>query len=197
MAHIYIINTHVAYSSSPGRLNRSLVEHMESYWKKQGHEVRVTYIDEGWDVDTEVDQHVWADLVVLQIPVNWMGVPWKFKKYQDEVYTAGLDGRLAVGDGRSRADDSKQYGSGGVLQGKKYFLSLTFNAPQEAFNDRKQLFFEGKSEDDLFFPVHLNFRFFGMEALPTFVCYDVVKNPNTAEDFHRLEGHLDNLLLES
>ena len=145
---------------------------------------------EAWEVDDEIEKHQWADAVIVQTPVNWMGVPWSFKKYMDFVYTAGMDGRLCAGDGRSRQDASMQYGAGGTLQGRKYMLSLTFNAPDNAFNDPSQDFFEGKSVDDLFWPMHLNFRFFGMEPLPTFACYDVLKNPQIEEDFARFDQHL-------
>ena len=37
----------------------------------------------------------------------------------------------------------------------------------------------------------MNFRFFAMEALPTFVCYDVMKNPSIEEDFERFKAHLE------
>jgi len=60
----------------------------------------------------------------------------------DEVYTNGMDGRLCSGDGRTREDESKQYGSGGSLTGKKYMLSVTFNAPDESFNDPAQEFLQ-------------------------------------------------------
>ena len=43
---------------------------------------------------------------------------------------------------------------------KKYMLSLTFNAPKEAFNNVNEYLFQGKNVDDLFFPMHMNFRFF-------------------------------------
>ena len=101
------------------------------------------------------------------------------------------------GDGRSREDDSKQYGTGGTLQGKKYMLSVTFNAPEEAFNNENQFFFEGKSVDDLLFPTHLNFKFFGMKGLPTFACFDVMKNPQIQEDFKRFDTHITKHILES
>ena len=37
---------------------------------------------------------------------------------------------------------------------------------------------------------NMNFRFFGMKPLPTFACYDVMKNPNIENDFKRLDKHL-------
>ena len=69
-------------------------------------------------------------------------------------------------------------------------MSLTFNAPSDSFNDPSQSFFDGKSPDDLFWPMHLNFKFFGMESLPTFACYDVMKNPQVEQDFERYRAHL-------
>ena len=131
-----------------------------------------------------------ADIVLLQTPVNWMGVPWTFKKYMDEVYTAGMGGQLCDGDGRNREAPEKQYGSGGTLVGKKYMLSLTFNAPKESFDDTGQFLFQGKGVDDLLFPMHMNFRFFGMEPLPTFACFDVMKNAEVENDFKRFAAHL-------
>ncbi len=45
--------------------------------------------------------------------------------------------------------------------------------------------------DDLFLPMHLNFRFFGMQPLETFACYDVMKNPEIENDFRRFDAHLN------
>lgn len=78
------------------------------------------------------------------------------------VYTTGMMGKLCDGDGRTRKDPNKQYGTGGQLQGKKYMLSLTFNAPKNAFDGDNQWFYEGKGIDDLFWSTHLNFKFFGL-----------------------------------
>jgi modulator of drug activity B len=104
-----------------------------------------------------------------------------------------MDGRLCAGDGRTRSDPSKQYGTGGTLAGTKYMLSLTLNAPRESFGDPPQTFFGGLSVDDLFRPMHLNFKFFGMEALPTFACYDVMKNPDVEADLAKYRKHLESV----
>jgi modulator of drug activity B len=108
-----------------------------------------------------------------------------------------MDGRLCAGDGRSRHDASKQYGTGGTLTGKKYMLSLTFNAPKDSFNNPNQVFFEGRSVDDLLLPTHLNFKFFGMEALPTFASHDVMKNPSIEDDFTRFDAHITQHILNA
>ena len=191
MTNILIINGHQPYPSSEGRLNAAFVERARTRLEALGHSVRITEVAKGWDVEAEIANHRWADAILLQFPVNWMGVPWSLKKYMDEVYSAGMDGRLSNGDGRSREDTSRQYGSGGTLAGRKYMLSLTFNAPAAAFDDPAEYLFAGRSVDDLMWPQHMNFRFFGMEALPTFAAHDVVKTPQVEADFARFAHHLD------
>ncbi len=119
-----------------------------------------------------------------------MGVPWSFKKYMDDVYTAGMGGAMCNGDGRSEDAPKKNYGRGGTLTGTKYMLSLTANAPAESFNDPAE-FFEGKGVDDLMFPMHMNFKFFDMTPMPTFMAYDVMKNAEPEKYFKRFEEHLD------
>ena len=190
MPHVFLINAHQPYPFSEGKLNKTLIDMATTYLEGNGYTTDLTTMTEGWDVDKEIEKHQAADVVLLQTPVNWMGVPWSFKKYMDEVYSFGMDGRLCAGDGRSRQDPSKQYGTGGTLVGKKYLMSLTFNAPAEAFNDPDQYLFKGGSIDDLFAPMHYNFGFFGMTALPSFACYDVMKNPQIEQDLERWKTHL-------
>lgn len=191
MANILIINAHHHYPFSEGRLNKTLVGIADEQLNAKGHQTRIVHTDEEWNVEQELENHRWADIVLLQSPVNWMMVPWTFKKYMDEVYTAGMHGALCNGDGRDEAAPKENYGAGGTLKGKKYMLSLTFNAPEESFKDQKEYLFQGKSVDDLWFPMHMNFRFFAMEALPTFACYDVMKNPDIEGDIARFKKHLN------
>ena len=117
-----------------------------------------------------------------------MGVSWSFKKYIDEVFSMGMMGELSDGDGRSKLAPKKNYGLGGKLNGK-YMISVTANAPKEAFNNPKEVF-NGISEDDLLLPMHLNFKWFGLKPLPTFMAYDVMKNPDIENDFIRFDNHL-------
>lgn len=194
MKNAFIINAHQPYPFSEGKLNAAMVEKITEVLEGRGMEVKVTKVADGYDTNEEVEKHVWADLLILQSPVNWMGVPWSTKKYMDEVYTAGMGGKLCRADGRRSATPKQGYGSGGTLKGTKYMLSLTFNAPSESFDDPNEYLFQGKSVDDLWFPQHMNFRFFAMEALPTFACYDVMKNPEVENDFVRLKKHLDDAL---
>ncbi|MEO1094315.1 MAG: NAD(P)H-dependent oxidoreductase [Cyanobacteria bacterium J06638_28] len=191
MKNIFIINAHEEYPFSPGKLNATLVEKANANLTAKGYNVKITTMQDDYDVEQEIAKHQWADAIILQTPVNWMEVPWSFKRYMDYIYSAGMDGRLCNGDGRTRQDPSQQYGTGGTLSNTKYMLSLTLNAPKTAFDDPNQWFFEGKSLDDLFWPMHLNFKFFGMEPLATFACFDVMKNPEIENDFLRFEAHLN------
>lgn len=191
MKKVFIINAHQYYPFAEGKLNGTLAEKATEFFKSKGYEVKTTTMKDEYDVDEEIEKHLWADVVFLQTPVNWMGVTWSFKKYMDEVYTAGMFGKLCNGDGRSAEAPKKNYGAGGCLIDTKYMMSLTFNAPKEAFNDEKEYLFAGKSVDDLLFPQHMNFKFFGMQPLPTFACHDVMKDPDIEEDLRRFEAHLE------
>ncbi|MHA7130594.1 NAD(P)H-dependent oxidoreductase [Algoriphagus namhaensis] len=191
MKKALILNAHQEYSFAKGELNREIARRIGEYLRSVGYEVKTTTMKDDWEANEEVDKHTWADVVILQSPTNWMGLPWSFKKYMDEVYTAGMFGKMSQNDGRTAESPKKNYGSGGLLQNTHYMLSLTFNAPEESFNDATEFLFEGKTVDDLYFAQHMNFKFFGMKPLPTFACFDVMKNPNIENDFKRLQQHLE------
>lgn len=196
MKRLLLINAHYFYENiSSGRLNRTIASVIKEEMEKRGYEVRQTDIETGYDIDAEVENHVWADFIVLQSPVFWFGAPWIYKKYVDEVFTAGMfQGSFLTGDGRTRSDPSKQYGTGGLMQGKKYMLSLTWNAPKEAFGDKDQTLFAGKTVDDVFVANTANYKFCGAEILPSFSCYNVMKEPEIETDIARLREHLNNIV---
>lgn len=195
MKNVLIIDGHQPYPFAPGRLNQTLAETAATMLTDAGKSVRLTQVSAGYDVEAEVDHHVWADTVIMQFPINWMGAPWSFKKYMDEVYTAGMDGRLCQGDGRSAEAPTRNYGMGGTLGGTRYLLSVTLNAPRQAFDDPAEPFFAGGSLDDLLRPQHLNMAFFGAQPLPSFAAYDVMKNPQIEQDLQRFRAHIRRHLL--
>ena len=126
MSHILIINGAKAFAHSNGQLNDTLTDFAQRHLIQLGHDVKVTRTDSDYDIQVEIDKYVWADVVIYQMPGWWMGAPWTMKKYIDDVFTIG-HGVLYASDGRSRSDVTKKYGSGGLIQGKKYMLSLTWN----------------------------------------------------------------------
>ncbi|MAK62846.1 MAG: flavodoxin [Ponticaulis sp.] len=188
--NVLIINGHYPFPSSKGGLNAAFAKRAADLVSAAGYELRCVSVTDDWNLEAEIENHLWADFAIYQFPLNSMSVPWRLKQYLDEVFTAGMDGRLAKGDGRSRRDPTLQYGSGGKLGHLRYMLSVTANAPSAAFNDPSQHLFSGKSIDDLLAPVHINFAFFGMCPRPTFAAYDVSKNPQIDTDFSRFDAHL-------
>jgi NADPH dehydrogenase (quinone) len=192
MKHILIINAHQVYEGiSTGQLNKTMAGVIREELEQRDLQVRQTNIEAGYDIETEVQNHVWADVIILQSPVFWFGTPWIYKKYIDEVFTAGMVQQLFIdGDGRSREQPERQYGTGGKLQGRKYMLSLTWNAPQAAFSSPSQDLFEGKSVDELFVMNTANYKFCGMQILPSFSAYDIFKAPTIENDIARLREHL-------
>ena len=197
MNNILVLNGAQPYPFAPGGLNTTFAERARGWLEARGHTVRLTTVAKGYDVETEIANHRWADTIILQFPVNWMGVPWSFKKYMDEVYTAGMDGRLCAGDGRTVEAPKAGYGTGGALGGTRYMISATLNAPREAFDDTAEPFFEGLSMDELLRPVHLNAKFFGMAPLPSFGAFDVMKNPEIESDLARFDAHLARVFAEA
>ncbi|OEE86220.1 NAD(P)H-dependent oxidoreductase [Vibrio crassostreae] len=194
MSNVLIVNGGKKFAHSAGALNNSLVELAETYLTELNHSVKVTEVDNGYDIETEIEKWLWSDVVIHQNPAWWMGTPWIVKKYIDDVFTIG-HGRLYQSDGRTRSDNNKNYGSGGLIQGKKYMLSVTWNAPKEAFTDPSQ-FFEGVGVDGVYLPFHKAHQFLGMTPLETFICNDVIKNPNIDGDFERYKSHLQELFSE-
>ncbi len=190
MANILILNGHHPHPMSEGRLTATLVDQAKAFFEAQGDNVRVTHIAAGYDIETEVDSHVWADTVIVQYPVNWMGTPWSLKKYQEEVYMAGIDGRLCTNDGRTSEAPTANYGMGGTRQDTKVMLSVTFNAPKQAFETPNEPFLAGKSVDDMLLPTGLVYRFMGMSLVPTFAMFDVIKNPDIPAGFDQFDRHL-------
>ena len=192
MKNILLLNGAKRFAHSDGRYNATLHETALGVLDRTGFDVKQTQIDAGYDLAEEVAKFLWADVIIYQMPGWWMGAPWIVKKYLDEVFTEG-HGSLYANDGRTRSDASQKYGSGGLLQGKRYMISATWNAPQQAFDDPTD-FFEGKGVDDVYFPFHKANEFLGMTRLPTFLCVDVMKQPSIEADVARYEAHLAEVL---
>jgi modulator of drug activity B len=150
MKKVLLLNGGKKFAHSDGRYNATLHDTAQSVLGRGGLDVKTTSIGDGYDLAEEVAKFVWADVIIYQMPGWWMGAPWTVKKYIDEVFTEG-HGSLYASDGRTRSDATQKYGSGGLLQGKQYMLSLTWNAPQQAFDDPTD-FFEGKGVDAVYFP---------------------------------------------
>ena len=188
MKNILLVNGAKTFAHSNGQLNDTLTELAQEVLLDLGHQVQVTRADSEYDAKAEVEKFLWADTVIYQMPGWWMGAPWTVKKYIDDVFTEG-HGSLYASDGRSRSDASKKYGSGGLIHDKNYMLSLTWNAPMDAFNDAEQ-FFHGVGVDGVYLPFHKANQFLGMQTLPTFIVNDVIKAPEVEAYMAQYRDHL-------
>ena len=175
MKNVLIINGHQYYENiAEGKLTAIFIDAANAFFTNNGFTVKNTVIDSEYAIQEEVDKFAWADYILFQYPVYWMGVPWITKKYIDEIFSAGQDNGMYVNDGRSRKDPTKKYGSGGLMQSKKYMLSLTYNCPTTEF-DNIEGFFDGLSLDEANIATHKTFQFCGATPLQTYSIHDIFK----------------------
>lgn len=188
----YLINAHLPYPDwSEGELSASCVDVARDFFVERGDEVEEVRIADGYDPEAEARKWLDADAVIIQAPINWFSAPWIWKKYCDEVFNVGLLGEtFLTGDGRTRKDPSRQYGTGGLMAPRKAMVCTTWNAPREAFDNPANPVFEGRSLEDAVCDITGAFRFVGMEVLPSFGIFDIFKNPTIEDDLAAYREHL-------
>lgn len=175
MKNVLIINGHQKYDEvAEGNLTNLYINSASEFFEKNAFNVKHSIVESDYDAKEEVQKFVWADYILFQFPVYWMGVPWVTKKYIDEVFSAGDHNGIYINDGRTRSDATKRYGSGGLLQGTKYMISLSYNCPISEFSD-KDGFFDGLSLDEANIATHKTFQFCGAEPLETYSVHDIFK----------------------
>ena len=182
-----LINGSKKFGNDGTRLNATLQSVAKEELESKGYKVLETIIDKGYKVEEELKKIKDSHLIIYQMPAWWMGEPWIVKKYIDEVYLAGV-GVLFANDGRSRADESLKYGSGGLARDKRVMLSVTWNAPKEAFIESNG-FFEGVGVEGVYLHLRKAHEFCGMEWLPIFMC-NVVKNPQVERYITKYREHI-------
>ncbi len=163
-----------------GRLAETLIDIMEDELS-DNHELRITHIQDGYSKVKEQENIIWADIVIIHSPIYWFYVPAAMKKYIDDIYVPGV----FTGE-----NPSKKYGKSGVLTGK-YMLSLTWNAPESAFEVNG--FMEG-DVDNVMINLHKTNQFVGLSPLATFSIHDVIKNPDIKEYERKLRLHLQKVI---
>lgn len=72
-------------------------------------------------------------------------------------------------------------------------FSVTWNAPEKAFNDPNQ-FFKGVDLEEAIRHLHRVQEFIGMQPVKSFACYDVVKNPQIDTFTSALIAHLEEVV---
>lgn len=190
---VLLINTHLTYPNwSEGLLNDAFHQKAKAFFLENDIEVLETKVEDGYNADEEVEKHLAADFIILQTPINWFGAPWIYKKYVDEVFNSGLhSAKFLSGDGRTREDTSKQYGTGGKMQGRKFMVCATWNAPKASFDDAKQQLFEGRSTADVLLQITSNYRFCGVDIMADYNCFDIFKDGDIVGALAQYPRHLE------
>ncbi|QST01059.1 NAD(P)H-dependent oxidoreductase [Pontibacillus sp. ALD_SL1] len=177
--NVLIINGHEYYEHSKGRLNDTMFEALTDFFQPD-FSVKTSILKNGFDKEEEQNKVFWADLIIYQTPIYNYSVPALFKKYIDVTHEHGV----------YFTGGTKEYGiGGGLLGGKRYMFSTTWNAPRQAFHNEDQ-FFEGKGVDDILFHLHLSHKYAGMTRVDTFSCFDVKKHPDIEQYRKDLADHL-------
>lgn len=198
MKNIFVINGGQVFGHSGGRFNKTLLDATINYFENiPGFEVRYTDINKPYHPKQEVENYKWADVIIYHTPVWWFSLPHGFKQYIDVVFTEGHQNGIYKSDGRSAANPTINYGTGGMLHGKQYLLTTSWNAPKEAFTLPGE-FFNGRSVDEgVLFGFHRMNAFTGMTPLESIHFHDVEKNADIVKDLDRYRQHLDKLFINN
>ncbi|GEP50163.1 NADPH quinone reductase MdaB [Flavobacterium noncentrifugens] len=193
---IFVINGGQVFGHSGGKFNKTVFDTTIGFFKNEdGFEVKSTDINEAYDVAEEVKKYVWADVVIYHTPIWWFQLPHGMKKYIDEVFTEGHQNGIYKSDGRSSANPEINYGTGGMLHGRKYLVTSSWNAPKTAFTLPGEFFNETSVDNGPLFGFHRMNAFTGMKPLESLHFHDVEKNADIAADLKRYVAHLDGLFI--
>lgn len=196
MTKIFIINGGQKFGHSGGRFNETIANQTLNFFQtKVGFEVRATNINEEYDPATEVANYVWADVIIYHTPIWWFQLPHGLKKYIDVVFTEGHAKGIYKSDGRSSSNPTINYGTGGMLHGKKYMVTSSWNAPKEAFTLPGEFFNQRSVDDGALFGFHRMNAFTGMKPLESIHFHDIEKNADVEKDLGLYQKHLTKLFL--
>lgn len=131
------------------------------------------------DVEREIKWLENADLLVLQFPLWWHGLPAILKGWMDRVFVSG-----GLYSSRMRYD-------AGYFQGRRALVSVTTGAPQAAFGPGCR----GGDFETMLWPIQYSLHYMGFSVLPPFISYGVQGHGYSYEDEtslrNRLEHNLD------
>ncbi|WP_246146938.1 NAD(P)H-dependent oxidoreductase [Seonamhaeicola marinus] len=81
-------------------------------------------------------------------------------------------------NGRIRSNLLIKYGTGGLMKGKKYILTICWNTAKTAFNLEYEFFNQTSVDEGDMFGFHKMNAFTGMQVLGTYHFHDMDKNAN-------------------
>lgn len=176
MKKIFIINGGQTFAHSGGLFNNSLTQWTHETLLENDFATRITNINDEYDALIEVENFKWADIIIYHTPIWWFQVPNRLKKYIDEVFTAGHNNGIYANDGRSRKNPNINYGTGGLMHGKKYMVTTSWNAPETAFTLKGEFFDQHSVDEGVLFGFHKMNQFAGLSKIEGFHFHDLEKN---------------------
>lgn len=195
MKHIFIINGSHPFAHSGGKFNETLYQKTISHFEAlDGFEVKHTQVGDKYDAAAEVEKFKWADIIIYHTPIWWFQIPFGFKKYIDEVFTEGHQNGIYSSDGRSRYNPDINYGTGGLMHGKQYILTTSWNAPKTAFTLENEFFDQKSVDEGAMFGFHKMNAFTGMTCLATHHFHDMEKNADVPLELENYSAFLKSVL---
>lgn len=196
--NVFIINGGQTFVHSGGMFNNTLTGWTVEVMKEKGFAYRVTNINDAFDPLAEVENFKWADVIIYHTPIWWFQLPNGMKRYIDEVFTAGHDNGIYRNDGRSRKNPDVNYGTGGLMQGKRYMVTTSWNAPQTAFTLEGEFFDRHTVDEGVLFGFHKMNQFVGMTRIEGFHFHDLEKNatPERIAEYHKAYvAHINRVII--
>ena len=196
--NVFIINGGQTFAHSGGMFNNTLTGWTVEVMKEKGFAYRVTNINDAFDPLAEVENFKWADVIIYHTPIWWFQLPNGMKRYIDEVFTAGHDNGIYRNDGRSRKNPDVNYVTGGLMQGKRYMVTTSWNAPQTAFTLEGEFFDRHTVDEGVLFGFHKMNQFVGMTRIEGFHFHDLEKNatPERIAEYHKAYvAHINRVII--
>jgi NAD(P)H dehydrogenase (quinone) len=114
--------------------------HDASYYRQQAEEAHAAQVNGfAHDIQQEMDKLFWCDVLILQFPLWWFGLPAILKGWVDRVFASG--GRIYGG--------GKWYDNG-VFAGKRAMCSVTIGGPPSLYSPHGL----NGSIESILFPIH-------------------------------------------
>ena len=193
MKNILIINGWHEFAISRGNFNKSLFEISVSHFSNDTlFKLKTTEINEAYLLSEELEKFIWSDLIIYHAPIWWFGIPYNFKKYLDEVLTFGYGKGMWISDGRKPEHPEINYGTGGLLHGKQYILTTSWNAPKGAFTIPGEFFNLISPDQGPLSGFHGMNRYLGVNLHTSLQFHDVEKNADTAAQLSEYHYFLKN-----
>jgi putative NADPH-quinone reductase len=152
MKKILVISGHPEFSSSIA--NRFIIEELNRFSYLTIKDIKELYPDGNIDVKKEQEDLHNADLIILQFPFIWYGMPSHLKGWIEKVFTMGF----AFGKG------------GDKLRNKKLMLSITLGGSASDYSR------SGRHQHNIetfLKPLELFIHYCGMEYLPPVISYSM------------------------